>query len=1019
MTLPPLSLRPETPSETPGDAGWDQTFHDLMPNRVREVLLVSSHYDAFILEEDGRLSDRVVSEYSELNLSNAPRITHVSTGARAMRMLAERRFDLVLTMVRIPDIDVSAFGRRVKQRFPHLPVVLLVLTEADLGEFPGGFDPRAIDVVFWWTGSATILLAIIKLVEDRLNIAHDIETGVRAILVVEDSVRYYSSFLSLLYVELMKQSESLAAEGLNDLHRLIRMRARPKVLLARTYEEAIALYDEFRTGIVALISDVSFSHKGEEDPTAGYQLVREMRAREPELAVLLQSAEPDSEKMAVELNTAYAAKKSPKLLGDIRVFVNEALGLGEFVFRTPDRTVVGRARDAFELEQQLATVPAESIQYHASRDHFSLWLTARCLFTMAKKMRERKATEFGGPEAIRSFLIASLAESRLRRQEGVITDYASTQRGAALQFVRVGKGSIGGKARGLAFLSSVIARHKLADRFPGVTIRIPASVGVSTEEFEHFIEANHVVSTDHGVLSYTDAFERCMAGRLSDDLRQKLRRAAASFSGPLAVRSSSMLEDSQLRPFAGIYATYMLPNNHPDPEVRFSQICQAVQGVFASTYSEEARAYIARTPYSIEEEKMAVLIQEVVGQRHDGRFYPHIGGVAVSYNYYPVGHQRAEDGLAMVALGLGQTIVEGGMGVQFSPSDPSILPQFGSARDYLQHTQRHFAALDMTRTDVDWRSKTGGTRLYELSDAEADGTLALVGSVYSSDEDVLRDDLRQPGPRIVTFHNVLKWSALPLAPALARLLAIVKQGMGCAVEIEFALDAGDWGQASVDGRPRREPTLYVLQVRPQATPLLEGMVDVEGHAPESLVCRTHRSLGHGVIEGIRDIILVKRTDLQAFETPTVARQVGELNLRLLEQKRPYLLVGPGRWGSADPQLGIPVKWSQISGAKVIVEVPFDDRVVEPSQGAHFFHNVTSSRIGYLTVPKAGHLTGDESPLDDAWLAAQTVESETSEVRHIALDAPLCVVLDGRLSRGAILKPDAPPVARPRSTPPGV
>jgi len=986
------------------ETAWDQTFHDLMPNRVREVLLVSSHYDAFTLEEDGRLSDRVVSEYSELNLSNAPRITHVSTGARAMRALAERRFDLVLTMVRIPDIDVSAFGRGVKQRFPNLPVVLLVLTEADLGEFPGGFDPQAIDVVFWWTGNATILLAIIKLVEDRQNFVHDIETGVRAILVVEDSVRYYSSFLTLLYVELMKQSESLAAEGLNDLHRLGRMRARPKVLLARTYEEATALYLEFGTGIAAIISDVSFSHDGHEDPNAGYELVGEIRSIDPEVAILLQSADPGSDVKAAELGAAYASKKSPNLLGDIRQFVNEALGLGDFVFRMPDRSEVGRARHAFELEQQLATVPAESIQYHATHDHFSLWLTARCLFSIARKARLRKATDFGGPEAIRAFLIQSLAESRARRQEGVITDFSPAQAGAAVQFVRVGSGSIGGKARGLAFLGSVIARHKLADHFPGLSIRVPASVGVSTEEFERFVESHHLVSTDREAFSYSLAFERCMAGRLSDDLRQKLRSAVVTFKGPLAVRSSSILEDSQLRPFAGIYATYMIPNNHPDPEVRLDQVCDAVKAVFASTYSEDARAYLSRTPYSIEEEKMAVLIQEVVGQRHGDRFYPDIGGVAVSYNYYPVGHQRAEDGLAMVALGLGQTIVEGGMGVQFSPSDPSVLPQFGSARDYLQHTQRNFAALDLGTTDVDWHSRTGKTRVYDLADAEADGTLALVGSVYSSDEDVLKDDLHQSGPRLVTFHNVLKWNAIPLAPALARLLAIVRQGMGCAVEIEFALDAGDWGRSVPDGAQRREPTLYLLQVRPQATTLLEGLVDVEGHAVEDLVCSTRRSLGHGIIDGIRDIIQVKRTDLQATETPDVARQVGELNRRLAEQQRPYVLVGPGRWGSADPRLGIPVKWSQISGAKVIVEVPFDDRVVEPSQGAHFFHNVTSSRIGYLTLPSPGRLVGDDRSLDEEWLSAQRVEAETPEVRHIALDAPLHVVLDGRISRGVILKP---------------
>ena len=988
----------------PAEAPWDQTFHDLMPNRVREVLLVSSHYDAFILEEDGRLSDRIFTEYSELNLSNAPRITHAASGAAAMDMLSERHFDLVLTMVRIPDTDVSAFGRRVKASFPRLPVVLLVLTEADLGQFPGGFDPHAIDHIFWWTGDAAIMLAIIKLVEDRLNVAHDTETGVRVLIVVEDSVRYYSSFLSLLYVELMKQSESLVAEGLNDMHRIMRMRARPKVLLARTYEEAIALYDDFGSSTIALISDVRFPRRGEEDAHAGYDLVAEVRRREPSLAVLLQSAEPGSGERARELSTAHADKKSPNLLRDIRRFVNEALGFGDFVFRLPDGSEVARARHAYELEQLLRTVPAASIDFHASRHHFSHWLTARCMFSIAKKLRQWTVGDFGGPEAIRSFLIESLHEARREQQAGVITDDASTRAGPLAQFVRVGKGSIGGKARGLAFVSSLIARHQLADRFPGLAIRIPHSAVVATTEFDRFFEQGAILAGGRDSLSHATVLSRCMKERFSDELRQKLRRAVAPFVGPLAVRSSSMLEDSQLQPFAGIYATYMLPNNHPDPEERFGQICRAVKAVFASTYSDEARAYIARTPYSIEEEKMGVIIQQVAGQAYGARFYPHIGGVALSYNYYPIGHQRAEDGVAMVALGLGQTIVQGGSGISFSPADPSLLPQFGSTGDYLRHTQRTFAALDLTQNDVDWRSREGATRQFELAEAEVDGTLALVGSVYSRDDDTLRDDLRSPGPRVVSFHNVLKWDALPLAPALRELLSLTRDGMGCAVEIEFAVDAGDWGRPRRKGVVPREPTLYVLQVRPQTTPNLDGPVELEGYPAEQILCRTDRSLGHGVVDGIRDIVFVKRSNLKATETPLVAAQIGEINSRLLADKRPYLLVGPGRWGSSDPRLGIPVKWSQIAGARIIVETAFEDRVVEPSQGAHFFHNVTSFRIGYLTVPSPERKEPSERCLDESWLQAQQVVSETSEVKHVTLGQPIRVLLDGKRSRAAIIKP---------------
>ncbi|MEI8255048.1 MAG: PEP/pyruvate-binding domain-containing protein [Deltaproteobacteria bacterium] len=997
---------PTTTGTAGGGAPWDQFFHDMMPNRVREVLLVSSPYDAFILEEDGRLTDRIFTEYSELNLSNAPRITHVSSGARAMEILGERRFDLVMTMVRIADTDASALGREVKQKHPAMPVVLLVRTEADLGQFVSGLDASAVDHVFCWTGDARIMLAIIKLVEDRLNIAHDMLAGVRAVIVVEDSVRRYSSFLSMLYAELMKQSESLVAEGLNDLHRLVRMRARPKVLLARSYEEAMALFETYQEAIIAVISDVRFPRRGEEDAQAGFDLVREMRARAPDLAVMMQSAEGANAKRAESVGVAYADKNSPHLLKEIRDFVKEALGFGDFVFRLPNRTELGRARHAYELEQMLVTVPAESIAYHASRDHFSHWLTARCMFTIAKRLRSRKADEFGGPEAIRSFLVEALAEERMRQQEGAISDYSASKRqSAAAQFIRLGKGSIGGKARGLAFVSTLIARYGLAERFPGLSIRIPYSVVVPTDEFDRFMEGAKILEGGWGTLTEAEVLKRFMTARLSDDLRHKLRRTVAGLSGPLAVRSSSLLEDSQLQPFAGIYATHMIPNNHPDPDERFGQLCRAIKAVWASTYSDDARSYISRTQFSVEEEKMAVLIEEVVGQPHGDRFYPHIAGVAVSYNYYPVGHQRAEDRLAVVALGLGQTIVQGGAALQFSPSDPSILPQFGSSDDYLRYTQKRFCGLDLTTTTPDLQAG-GSAKEYELRDAETDGTLGLVGSVYAPDDDIIRDNLAIPGPRVVTFHNVLKWNAIPLAPALAELLRLFREGFGCPVEIEFAVDAGDYGLPTPAGRARREPCLNVLQVRPQATQLLDGAVETEGFAPGQILCTTDRSLGHGVIDGVRDIVVVKRNNLQPHETPAVAEQVGVLNAKLSAEKTPYLLIGPGRWGTSDPRLGIPVRWAQIAGAKVIVETVFQDREVEPSQAAHFFHNVTSFRIGYLTISNVDRRDGAHSRmLDEDWLNAQPEVTDTGEVRHIRLAKPLRILLDGRQSTATVLKPE--------------
>ncbi|MGI5863339.1 MAG: PEP/pyruvate-binding domain-containing protein [Myxococcales bacterium] len=984
---------------------WYRTFHDLMPNRIREILLVSSHYDAFILEEDGRLTERIFTEYSELNLSTAPRITHVATGARAFELLAERRFDLVLTMVRIADTDVSAFAREVKQRYPSMPVVLLVLTEADLQHFPGGVDATAIDHVFWWTGDARILLAIVKLIEDSLNAPHDTATaGVRVIIVVEDSVRRYSSFLSLLYGELMTQSGSLVAEGVNDLQRLMRMRARPKLLLARTFEEAMALFGRYDEYVVALISDVRYPRGGEEDPQAGFDLVREIRRRNPDLAILLQSAEPENAARAAELGVLYADKNSSSLLKQIRQFVTESLGFGDFVFRMPDRREVARARDMYELEEKVRTVPGEALAFHATRNHFSIWLMARSMFALARQLRSRTIDEVGGTEGLRRYLLQVLEEARIKQQEGVITDFSARQPFGGNRFVRLGNGSIGGKARGLAFVNSLLVRDGMDDRYPGLRVRIPKSLAIPTDEYDKFFERNQIIEngTRH---SEQEMLRRCLAGRLSDELRSNLRRAVELMRGPLAVRSSSLLEDSQLQPFAGIYATYMLPNNHPDPEVRFEQLCLAVKAVYASTFSDDARAYIAGTPYSIEEEKMAVLIQEVVGQGYGKRFYPAISGVAVSYNYYPVGHQKAHDGLAMAALGLGVTVVQGGAALQFSPSTPSVIPQFGKPKEYLQFGQSRFFALDMTRDTVDFQAGDNATLVQcDLSAAEEDGILGLVGSVYSYDDDLIRDNLSLPGPRVVTFNNILKWEELPLAPALAGLLKLFREGMGCPVEIEFAVDAGDWGRPA-RGPERQQPCLYVLQVRPQAVQVIEQNVRTEGFPPEEIFCCTDRSLGHGVVEGIRDIVYVKRQDLEAHETPQVAREVGEMNARLSAEKRPYLLIGPGRWGSSDPRLGVPVKWSEIAGAKVMVETDFKNRDVEPSQGSHFFHNVTSFRIGYLTLSNVDRrATAERRRCDFEWLRKQPAFAETAEVCHVRLESPLRIILDGRKSTAAILKP---------------
>jgi len=977
-----------------------------MPFRVREILLVSSPYDFFILEEDGRLTERIFTAYSELTLSATPRIKHAPNGATALKLLAERRFDLVLTMVRLEDMDVTAFGRSVKALDSRMSVILLALTEADLKRWPPRSDSTAVDLVFLWTGDSHILLAIIKQVEDRMNAAHDTRIGdVRVIIVVEDSVRRYSHLLSVLYSELMAQSQSLTAEGLNDLQRLVRMRARPKLLLARTYEEAEDFCRQFRDQLLAVIADRRLPRRGAEDASAGLELVRMIRDGDNAIPILLQTAEPDEGRGPAPLDVLYL-DKNDSVLRQIRRFMVTNLGFGDFVFRMPDGSEVARAANMFEMERVLQTVPLESLGYHASRNHISLWLIARSMFDLAQQVRAWKIEDLGGIEATRQKLVSALREARRQEQDGVIADFSAGRTDSESQLIRLGTGSIGGKGRGIGFVRFMLARQGIAERFPGMEVGVPRTVLLATDYFDQFIEENALQDVIPHPRDDAESIGRFLKARLPRGLERELEEIHRDLQGPLAVRSSSLLEDAHSQPFAGIYATYMLPNNHPDPGVRFAELCRAIKAVYASTYCADARSYVARTPYALEEERMGVVIQQMVGRRHDDRYYPSISGVALSYNYYPIGSQRAQEGLAEVALGLGQIIVQGGAVLKFSPGAPTVMPQFPSPQDFLQSSQSSFVALDLGRTQVDFPAgPESSLGRYGLEQAEKDGTLWPVGSVYLAGEDRIRDRLDLAGPRVVTFNNILKWKAIPLAAALEELLRLFRTGLGCAVEIEFAIDMADYGRNVQRGQERAPPRLYVLQIRPQGYRLAHEPIDPGDFAAEEVLCRTDCSLGHGIIDDIGDVVYVKRMDIGHLETPSVADRIGAINADLVEEKRPYLLVGPGRWGSSDPALGIPVAWSQISGARVIVEAGFPGRAVEPSQGTHFFHNVVSFEIGYLTVTATSGAVG-QAFFDLEWLGRQPARREAADVRHVRLAQPLRVFLDGREGKATILKPTA-------------
>jgi DNA-binding response OmpR family regulator len=985
-------------------------FHDLAPHRVREILLVSSPYDAFILEEEGQLTEQVFFEYREVSLSAPPRVRHVATGEGAIRALKAQRFDLILVMTSLADMGVNALGRRIKKLRPGRPVVLLALDIRELEEARSSIDPEVIDGVFLWSGDAQILLAITKYIEDRANVDHDIaQTGVRVIVMVEDSPRFYSSYLGLLYKELMTQSGSLYLDGVNELQRRQNIRSRPKILHATTYEQAVELLDRYRNNLMALISDIRFPRGGELDRTAGFDLVRHAREIDRELPVLLQSAEESSAEKALEMGASFVDKRSSSLLASIRAFLRDELGFGDFVFRLPDGTEVGRARDVIDFERKLAIVPEEAIAFHAAHNHFSLWLMARSEFELAERLRPKGLSDFDSIEQLREHLLAELRESGRKARRRTVSDF-SRKRFEQAPLSRLGGGSLGGKGRGIAFLNSILADLEPAD-FGGLPVSVPKTVIICTEYFDRFLDDNDLREYAFSATDDRELAARFMSARTPGRLRGNLEFVAQSIDGPLAVRSSSMLEDSLHQPFAGIYSTLMVANRSPDSVERVRELTTALKLVYASTFFRNARAYLETSGARPEEEKMAVVIQQLVGRAHGSRFYPSLSGVGQSYNFYPIGPQRAADGIVHLVLGLGRMVVEGGTALRFSPRHPEVLPQIATPRNLMDATQREFFALDLERvcgpSEEDFNSTV---RKYDLGAAERDGSLAAAGSVFSRDDQRIRDDLSLPGPRVVTFNNILKHRAIPLSEALMRLMKIARRGLGYPVEIEFACEMGDWGQPVRRGETRVGPQLFALQVRPFGARTTTPESSRTRFTREDTFCYSDSSLGQGLVRGVRDLVFVRRETWDPARNRRIAAEVGELNKRLRSEDRPYMLIGPGRWGSADDWLGIPVQWQQINGVKVIVEISPKAKPVDPSQGTHFFQNITSLGIGYITLPPGANKIYPERAqfLDFEWMESQTPFSETEHLVHLRLDEPLTVVLDGRRQQAVVALPGATP-----------
>ncbi len=967
------------------------SYQHLMQKRIINVLLICSNYDAFMLEEDGRINEKIFLEYTSKNLRYPPQFTQASSSERAFELLKTKDFDLVITMLNVGKVDAFEMAREVKKRYPAIPIVVLTHFSREVTVKLANEDLSSIDYVFCWLGNPGLLLAIIKLLEDQMNASYDVDViGVQAILLVEDSVRYYSSYLPNIYKVIFDQTNELMTEGLNEHRKTLRMRARPKILLAKTYEQALKLYRKYNQNLLGIISDISYERKGQRDREAGIRLARHIRRKNKQLPILLQSSDTWDNKMMQELEVTFIDKYSKTLLIELKHYIKDNYGFGDFVFQDPDTSMeLERANNLHSLQVKISRVSSRCLEYHVSNNHFSRWLKARALFSIANLFAEKSREDFNNIEEIRSYLIDSIANYRRMKGRGIIASHIDEY----AVFTRLGDGQLGGKARGLAFIDSVINRYKIMHAWENVTVAIPRTVVLTTDIFDEFMEENDLYEFALSNESDEDILQKFVYSKSPVRMRSFIKQMTGFFKSPLAVRSSSLLEDSHYQPFAGVYTTYMISNNHPDPLVRLQQLEQAIKSVYASVFYKESKAYIEATSNVIDEEKMAVVIQEVSGRSYGNKFYPTISGVARSVNFYPIEPERYEDGVANIAFGLGKTIVEGGVSLRFSPRHPKNNLQLSSLELALRDSQKMFYSLDLD-PDKFQPSIDDTVNLFHLKikAAEKDSSMKFVASTFDYEDQIIREGTYEGGKKIITFANVLRHNSFPLAEILQELLEIGQKEMNNQVEIEFAVN--------LDTPPNQPQAFYFLQIRPIVETQEKNRIKITHHDPEESIIISNQALGNGIIENIKDFIYVKPEAFNPAHTHKIASVIDQLNSKMVARKKNYILVGPGRWGSADPWLGIPVKWAQISGARLIVEAGMHHFRIDPSQGTHFFQNLTSFNVGYLTINP--HVNEGYYDLD--FLNEIKAEYEDEYVRHVSFSNPLIIKIDGSKKTGIVLKP---------------
>jgi DNA-binding NarL/FixJ family response regulator len=982
-------------------AAYDQArrerniFHDLMRFRIREVLLVASLYDSFVVESDGVLTEQIYGEYFKLNLNTVPRITCAYTEEEALDVFYEGRFDLVILMAGVDFEKPLALARQMKAVWPGTPVLLMATNNTSLATLdPTRAELAAIDRVFVWNGYSKLFVGMIKYVEDLRNVDADTRTGlVRVMLLIEDSVRYYSRYLPVLYKVVMRQTQALIEEERGvETYKLLRSRARPKVLLASSYEEATALFERYEPYMLTVITDLRFPRDGRPDPEAGFDFLKMAKSRIDDLPVMIQSSEPGVRERAYAMGAAFADKNSESVEYDLATFLQQNLGFGPFRFRNSSGVVVAEARNLDDFIDKLREVPLESVVLHAGHNHFSAWLMARGEIQFARLLRGYRVDDFGSYQDLRDFIFRVLDQARKDKSRGMIPYFDEAICRDENCMSRLGDGSVGGKGRGLVFIRSLLENLDFSQYLPGIAVKIPRTAFIGIDDFERFLETNGLWS-----FAFYEAIgpdgparvrDRFLDSPLPADLVEKLRRYLDVIERPLAVRSSGLFEDMLMVPFSGIYDTYVIPNSHPVLDVRLRQLCDAIRLIYASLFSREARTYFEAARYNLEEERMAVVIQELVGERRGRWFYPHISGTAQSFNYYPVSYVKPEDGLCVAALGLGSYVVEGGTAHRFCPRYPKM--DIVAPERAMASSQRSFRALDMERSEPDLRAgENAALADLDISEAESDQKFSLIASTWDLENDRLVPGIGARGPRFIDLANVLKNEALPFAQAVDMVLDVAARSMGVPVEIEYAFNLDESSGS---------PALYLLQIKPLIRSEDKVEVDIEGIDRTECLVVSERSMGNGRDSTLRDVIWVDPDRFDRSATLDIAGEIEELDRELGRAGRRYLLLGPGRWGTRDRWLGVPVTFPQIARARVIVEADLPDFRVDSSLGSHFFHNVTSMNIGYFTVPASG-----QSFVDWTWLASFHPERRTAHCAWTVLPEPLEVLMDGRRSKAIVRK----------------